>query len=130
MANLNLADRATIANMAPEYGATMGYFPPDAETLNYLRLTNRSAERMGVIEKTLVNQGLLRDYKASDAVQFTDVLELDLSTVEPCISGPKRPHDRVPVSEIKKDFTACIPNKVGFKGFGVPADQVNLSHPF
>lgn len=108
----------------------MGYFPPDAETLNYLRLTNRSADKMTVIEQTLKNQGLLRDYKAKDNVKFTDVLELDLNTVEPCISGPKRPHDRVPLSNVKKDFTACVPNKPGFKGFGVPADKVGLKHPF
>jgi len=126
VANLSLADRATIANMAPEYGATMGYFPPDAETLNYLRLTNRSAERMEVIEKTLKLQGLLRDYKAQDHVKFTDVLELDLTSVEPCISGPKRPQDRVPLSIIKKDFNDCIPNKSGFKGFGVAANKVHL----
>jgi aconitate hydratase len=130
VANLSLADRATIANMAPEYGATMGYFPPDAETLNYLRLTNRSSERMEVIEKTLRNQGLLRDYRAEDNIKFTDVLSLDLNTVEPCISGPKRPHDRVPVSNVKKDFNDCIPNKAGFKGFGVAADKVNLNHKF
>lgn len=130
VASLSLADRATIANMAPEYGATMGYFPPDKESLNYLKLTNRSPERMSVIEQTLTNQGLLRDYTVPDNIKFTDVLELDLNTVEPCISGPKRPHDRVPVSEMKKDFKACIPNKQGFKGFGVPADKVNLKHPF
>lgn len=128
VASLSLADRATIANMAPEYGATMGYFPPDKEALNYLRLTNRSADRMSVIEQTLTNQGLLRDYTATDNIKFTDVLELDLNTVEPCLSGPKRPHDRVPVSQMKKDFNECIPNKAGFKGFGVPADKVNLKH--
>jgi aconitate hydratase len=130
VANLSLADRATIANMAPEYGATMGYFPPDAETLNYLRLTNRSPEKLEVIEKTLRNSGLLRDYRANDSIKFTDVLELNLSTVEPCISGPKRPHDRVPLSNVKKDFQECIPNKAGFKGFGVPPSNVNLSYPF
>ena len=130
VASLSLADRATIANMAPEYGATMGYFPPDAETLNYLRMTNRSPARMEVIEKTLTNQGLLRDYTAKDNVQFTDVLELNLSTVEPCLSGPKRPHDKVPVSEMKKDFLACVPNKAGFKGFGIPADKVNMTQKF
>jgi aconitate hydratase len=130
VAKLNLADRATIANMAPEYGATMGYFPPDAETLNYLRLTNRSPEKLSIIEQTLSNQGLLRNYLAEDSVKFTDVLELNLSSVEPCISGPKRPHDRVPVSEVKKDFQTSIPNKVGFKGFGIPADKVNLKQNF
>ena len=130
VASLSLADRATIANMAPEYGATMGYFPPDAESLNYLRLTNRSSQRMEVIEKTLKSQGLLRDYRAKDNVQFTDVLSLDLGTVEPCLSGPKRPHDRVSVSEMKKDFLDCVPNKPGFKGFGVPADKVNMKQKF
>lgn len=108
----------------------MGYFPPDAETLNYLRLTNRSSERLEVIEKTLKNSGLLRDYRANDQIKFTDVLELDLNTVEPCISGPKRPHDRVPLSNVKKDFNTCIPNKAGFKGFGIPADKINLNHNF
>ena len=130
VANLTLADRATIANMAPEYGATMGYFPPDAEALNYLRMTNRSADRMSVIEKTLKSQGLLRDYSANDNIKFTDVLELDLSTVEPCISGPKRPHDKVALSNVKKDFTECVPNKAGFKGFGVPKDKINTVHKF
>ena len=130
VASLSLADRATIANMAPEYGATMGYFPPDAESLNYLRMTNRSPERMDVIEKTLKAQGLLRNYRANDNVKFTDVLELDLSTVEPCLSGPKRPHDKVPVSQMKKDFNECVPNKAGFKGFGVPADKINMKQSF
>ena len=85
---------------------------------------------MEVIEKTLKEQGLLRDYKAADSIKFTDVLELDLSKVEPCISGPKRPHDRIPLSNVKKDFTDCVPNKVGFKGFGVPADKIKLNHSF
>jgi aconitate hydratase len=67
---------------------------------------------------------------AEDSVKFTDVLELNLSTVEPCISGPKRPHDRVPVSEVKNDFEKCISNKVGFKGFGIPAEKANLKHSF
>ena len=74
--------------------------------------------------------GLLRDYNAKDNIQFTDVLELDLSTVDPCISGPKRPHDRVPLTEMKKDFLACVPNKVGFKGFGIAADKANMSQSF
>lgn len=130
VANLSLADRATIANMAPEYGATMGYFPQDQESLNYLRLTNRSPERLDIIEKTLKAQGLFRNYNASDEVQFTDVLELDLSAVEPCISGPKRPHDRVPLSATKKDFNDCVPNKVGFKGFGIVPEKVNMEHKF
>ena len=83
-----------------------------------------------MIEKTLRHQGLLRDYTANDQVQFTDVLELDLANVEPCISGPKRPHDKVALSEVKNDFTSCVPNKAGFKGFGVPSDRVNMKHEF
>ena len=130
VANLSLSDRATIANMAPEYGATMGYFPQDQEALNYLKLTNRTPERLDIIQKTLKSQGLLRDYNASDNIKFTDVLELDLNTVEPCVSGPKRPHDRVPLSQMKKDFNDCVPNKAGFKGFGVAADQVKMEHKF
>jgi aconitate hydratase len=130
VATLSLADRATIANMAPEYGATMGYFPPDVETLRYLKMTNRSAQRLEVIEKTLKAQGMLRNYEANDNIKFTDVLELDLSKVEPCISGPKRPHDRVPLSGVKQDFTDCVPNKAGFKGFGVAKDKVDLKHSF
>lgn len=70
--------------------------------------------------------GLLRNYNAEDNVQFTDVLTLDLSTVDPCISGPKRPHDRVPLSDVKKDFITCVPNEVGFKGFGIANDKVNM----
>ena len=74
--------------------------------------------------------GLLRNYNVADKVQFTDVMELDLSTVDPCISGPKRPHDRVPLSDVKKDFTACVPNKVGFKGFGLKPEVVEKSVKF
>ncbi len=72
----------------------------------------------------------MRNYNAQDNIQFTDVLELDLSTVDPCISGPKRPQDRVPLAEMIKDFTASVPNKVGFKGFCIAADKVNMSQSF
>ena len=116
--------------MAPEYGATMGYFPQDMESINYLKMTNRSPERIDVITQTLQKMGLLRNYNAEDNVQFTDVLELELGTVDPCISGPKRPHDRVPLSDVKRDFASCVPNKVGFKGFGVAADKVNMQQKF
>ena len=128
--NLSLSDRATISNMAPEYGATVGYFPQDQEALNYLRLTNRSPEKIDIIHQTLKSQGLLKDYNANDNIKFTDVLELDLSTVDPCISGPKRPHDRIALSGVKKDFTDCVPNKVGFKGFGIAPEKVNMEHKF
>ena len=93
-------------------------------------MTNRSPEKVDLITKTLKSQGLFRNYNAEDNVQFTDVLTLDLSTVEPALSGPKRPHDRVSVSEMPKDFKACVPNKAGFKGFGVDPSRVNMEHKF
>ena len=122
-ANLSLADRATIANMAPEYGATMGYFPQDVESLNYLRLTNRSAEKLKTIEHGLRAQGLLKDYTKDEPVDYTSVLELKLEEVEPAVSGPKRPHDRVPLSKLKEDWTTSLTAKVGFKGFGLTAEK-------
>src|SRR5207249_5653516 len=88
--NLSLADRATIANMAPEYGATIGFFPIDDETLNYLRLTGRSDELVRLVEAYAKAQGLFRTISTADPV-FTDTIELDLSTVEPSLAGPRRP---------------------------------------
>lgn len=122
-AALSIADRATIANMAPEYGATIGYFPPDVNTLEYMKQTGRES-KIAYIEAYLKAQGLFRDYYGADPV-FTDTLELDLSTVQPCLSGPKRPHDRVPLSEMKHDFFSGLTAKVSFKGFGLAEDKVN-----
>ena len=116
-ASLTLSDRATVANMAPEYGATMGFFPVDEKTLEYLHNTGRSNEQINVVEHYLRAQGLFRDYNGKDPVFSGASLELDLSSVEPCLSGPKRPHDRVPVRSMKEDFTKCLTNKVGFKGY-------------
>ncbi|WP_018879119.1 aconitate hydratase AcnA [Thioalkalivibrio sp. ALE9] len=98
LADLPLADRATIANMAPEYGATCGIFPIDDETLNYLRLTGRDAGHIEFIEAYAKAQGLWRDDSAPIA-RYSDMLELDLSTVEPSLAGPKRPQDRIPLSQ-------------------------------
>ncbi|WP_017941569.1 MULTISPECIES: aconitate hydratase AcnA [unclassified Thioalkalivibrio] len=98
LADLPLADRATIANMAPEYGATCGIFPIDEETLTYLRLTGREAGHIEFIEAYAKAQGLWRDDSAPIA-RYSDMLELDLSTVEPSLAGPKRPQDRIPLSE-------------------------------
>ncbi len=94
---LSLADRATIANMAPEYGATCGIFPVDGETLNYLRLTNRSDDQVALVEAYAKEQGLWREQGASPA-EYSAVLELDLSTVVPSLAGPKRPQDRIPLN--------------------------------
>jgi len=103
LTSLPLASRATIANMAPEYGATMGFFPVDAETLNYLRFTGRSEELVQLVEQYAKAQGLFRTDATPDPV-FSDTLELDLGTVEPAIAGPKRPQDRVPLKAAKADW--------------------------
>ena len=99
-AAMSLPDRATIANMAPEYGATIGFFPVDDETLRYLRLTGRPAEVVDLVERYNKAQGLFRTDDTPDP-EFTDTLELDLSTVEPSLAGPKRPQDRLSLREVK-----------------------------
>ena len=101
--DLSLADRATIANMAPEYGATCGFFPIDAETIRYLKATGRAPTRVALVEAYAKAQGMWRAAKTPDPV-FTDTLELDLATVEPCLAGPKRPQDRVPLSRAAAEF--------------------------
>jgi len=107
LADLPLADRATIANMAPEYGATCAYFPIDQMTLNYLTLTSRDPETIALVETYAKTQGLWHDKNTPDPV-FTDTLQLDLSTIEPCLAGPKRPQDRVPLGEISKVFDQML----------------------
>lgn len=103
--HLSLADRATISNMAPEYGATCGYFPVDQETLNYLRLTNRSPELIKLVEEYTKSVGLWRE---RDDLIFTDTLELDLSTIVPSVAGPKRPQDRIPLSNVAASVSDSI----------------------
>ena len=107
LANLPLPDRATIANMAPEYGATAGYFPVDAETLAYLRFTGRDEAQVQLVESYCRTQGLFRDGSTPDPV-FTDVLELDLSTVVPSIAGPARPQDRIAVTDSKQAWRESL----------------------
>jgi aconitate hydratase len=108
--HLSLEDRATIANMAPEYGATCGYFPTDADTIKFLRATGRKADRVALVEAYAKAQGLWRE--AGHEPVFTDVLELDLSSVEPSLAGPKRPQDRVPLKEAKAGFAKSAPEIV------------------
>ncbi|MBE7382645.1 MAG: aconitate hydratase AcnA [Leptolyngbya sp. SIO1E4] len=103
LSHLTLADRATIANMAPEYGATCGFFPIDTETLHYLELSGRDPDRIALVEAYAKTQGLWREDTSPDPV-FTDTLELDLSTVEPSLAGPKRPQDRVLLSNLAQQF--------------------------
>jgi aconitate hydratase len=105
LANLPLADRATIANMAPEFGSTCGIFPIDEETLKYLELTGRSSEQIELVEAYSKHQGMWRNNGQQQA-DYTDVLELDLGTVEPSLAGPKRPQDRVPLTKAKQVYQA------------------------
>ncbi|KAM1804666.1 hypothetical protein ACFX12_030504 [Malus domestica] len=129
MVELSLADRATIANMSPEYGATMGFFPVDNVTLQYLELTGRSNKTIAMIEAFLRANKMFVDYNEGICSQprqeraYTSYLQLDLADVEPCVSGPKRPHDRVPLKDVKADWHACLDKKVGFKGFAVPKEE-------
>ncbi|KAG7461910.1 hypothetical protein MATL_G00196130 [Megalops atlanticus] len=124
VAELSIADRATIANMCPEYGATAAFFPVDHISMKYLEQTGREPEKLSYISQYLQAVGMFRDYSdVSQDPDFTQVVELDLGTVVPCCSGPKRPHDKVAVSEMKKDFETCLGAKQGFKGFQVAPDH-------
>ncbi len=118
---LSLADRATIANMAPEYGATCGFFPIDAETISFLNFTGRDPSRVKLVEAYAKAQGMWRDANSPDPV-FTDTLELDMSTVEPSLAGPKRPQDKVALSSAKQGFEKVLPELLGPKNAadGVP----------
>ncbi|HEV2080488.1 MAG TPA: aconitate hydratase AcnA, partial [Allosphingosinicella sp.] len=127
---LSLADRATIANMAPEYGATCGFFPVDGKTLDYLRLTGRSDEQVALVEAYAKEQGLWLD-PDSDPV-FTDTLELDMSSVQASLAGPKRPQDKVLLSEIDDEFVDNFTREFGHKpeeiGERFPANGTDLGH--
>src|SRR5262249_8565313 len=103
LADLAVADRATIANMAPEYGATCGFFPIDQATIDYLRLTGRDEQTIALVESYAKAQGLWLE-KNSQQPDFTDLIELNLSLVEPSLAGPKRPQDRVELSQLKLTF--------------------------
>jgi len=123
--SLSLADRATIANMAPEYGATIGFFPIDEETLRYMRLTGRSAQQVTLIEAYAKVQGLFHTDKTPDP-NFSDTMELDLGTVEPSLAGPRRPQDRVPLSKSKQVFRDALPSlDKQAKGIGTVAVKDN-----
>src|SRR5262249_10308473 len=103
IANLSVADRATLGNMSPEYGATIGFFPVDEQTLAYLRMTGRSEQQIELIEAYCKRQGMFRFPNSPEPV-FTDVLELDLSEVRPSIAGPRRPQDRVTLDSARRQF--------------------------
>ncbi|MEO2011644.1 MAG: aconitate hydratase AcnA [Pirellulaceae bacterium] len=123
---MSLADRATIANMAPEYGATMGFFPVDEETLNYLQRTGRTADEVDLVERYTKEQGLFNSVD-QPTPQFTKSLSLDISTVEPSLAGPKRPQDRILLSQMKNKFNESLSDEVGASGFGLSEDQLSNS---
>jgi aconitate hydratase len=124
LSGLSLADRATIANMAPEYGATVGFFPVDSETINYLTTTGRSKETIQLVQAYCKEQGLFRTDSTPDPV-FSDTLELDLSTVTPSVAGPKRPQDRVNLKDAKSSFETALPT-LSKRAAGVPAPTNGL----
>ena len=124
VSNMSLADRATIANMSPEYGATMGFFPVDVETLAYLRRTGRTGAEVQLVERYTKEQGLFRTDQAP-APTFTKVVELDISSVEPSLAGPKRPQDRVSLSQMKKSFNQSLRAPVGPQGFALDDAALN-----
>ncbi|MGO9290633.1 MAG: aconitase family protein, partial [Polyangia bacterium] len=109
VAKLPLADRATIANMAPEFGATCAMFPIDEETLAYLRFSGRSQQSIALVEAYFREQGLFATADTPEA-QYTKVVDLDMASIEPCVAGPRRPQERVPLPEIKKSFEAALPS--------------------
>ncbi len=132
LSNISLADRATVANMAPEYGATIGFFPVDAETLNYLRSTGRSEEQIELVEQYYKAQGMFRTDDTPDPV-FSDTIELDLSTIVPSLAGPKRPQDRIELTAMKESFNQIIRTPVDKGGYGLSEDKiaqtVEVKHP-
>lgn len=122
LADMPLADRATMSNMAPEYGATVGYFPIDQESLNYLRLTGRDEEQISIVEEYAKANGLW--YSPEDPEpEYTQVIEVNLDDIVPNLAGPKRPHDRVPLSDMKTEFRKAITAPEGNHGFGLDASE-------
>jgi aconitate hydratase len=122
--NLSIPDRATISNMAPEYGATTGIFPIDQKTLDYYRLTGSSPAEVDLIERYFKEQGLFYTPGQKGAV-YTETLELDISTVEPSLAGPKRPQDRVPVNRLKDEFQKSLTADTGARGFGLEPSRLD-----
>ncbi|MBP6471063.1 MAG: aconitate hydratase AcnA [Chloroflexi bacterium] len=123
LSNMTLADRATIANMCPEYGATVGFFPVDAETLNYMRNTGRPEELVQLVESYTKAQGLFRTDDMPDPL-YTDVVELDLGTVVPSLAGPKRPQDRIALTDMKKQYRETLLAPMGPKGLGLKEEEL------
>ncbi|MBK71491.1 MAG: aconitate hydratase AcnA [Euryarchaeota archaeon] len=126
MAALTLADRATIANMAPEYGATCGFFPVDERTLEYMRLTGREDDAIAGVEEYCKAQGLWYNVNAAEK-SYTALLELDLNTVQPALAGPKRPQDRVDLADMKTHFIESLTAELGHQGHGLSEKDLSNS---
>ncbi len=126
LSHLSLADRATIANMGPDYGATMGFFPVDEETLRYMIGTGRSEELVELVARYTQEQGLFRSDSSPDPI-YTDTLELDMSTVEPSLAGPKRPNDRIRLADMKSSFETMLTAPAGPHGLGLDPSKVDNS---
>ncbi|RXT05668.1 aconitate hydratase AcnA [Ammoniphilus sp. CFH 90114] len=123
VSKMSLADRATVANMAPEYGATMGFFPVDQESLNYMRLTGRSEEQIALVEAYYKAQGMFLTEDSAEPT-YSEVVELDLSTVVPSLAGPKRPQDRVELTAMKQTFNDAVRTPIEKGGFGLSEDDL------
>src|SRR5262249_34973676 len=120
LSRLTVPDRATIANMAPEYGATVGFFPVDAQTLTYLRQTGRSEEQVAATEAYYRAQGLFGPVRSGE-LDYSQVLTLDLGTIQPNVAGPKRPQDRIALTDLKDQFASLLAKPVAEGGYGRPA---------
>lgn len=131
VAQLSIADRATIANMCPEYGATIGYFAADHKAIEYLIQTGRDPKTVQYIEAYLKAVNMFQDYSVVDSdPEFSTIVELDLVTVMPCVSGPKRPQDKIVVTELKQGFRESLTNKIGFNGYGLKNQAEEKRVPF
>ena len=124
LGQLTLPDRATLANMAPEYGATMGFFPVDQETLRYLANTGRDPEAIDLVERYCKEQGLFHTEDSPDP-DFTEIIELDMDTVQPSLAGPKRPQDRIALSDMKERWSGMLAAPVGAQGFGLESAELD-----
>ncbi|MBJ9993493.1 aconitate hydratase AcnA [Paenibacillus sp. S28] len=131
LANISLADRATVANMAPEYGATIGFFPVDEETLAYLRNTGRTDEQVALVEAYYKAQNMFRTAETEDP-EFTDIIELDLASVVPSLAGPKRPQDRIELTHMKDAFNDIVRTPIEKGGYGLSdakiEEKVTVKH--
>ncbi|MDD2942317.1 MAG: aconitate hydratase AcnA [bacterium] len=123
---MSVADRATVSNMAPEQGSTVAFFPVDQKTLEFLRLSGRNEKTIELVEKYSRAQGMFVTADSPEP-EYSDVIELDLSTVEPALAGPKRPHDRLPLTQVGPTFNSVLSAPIGPRGYGLSPDKLNAS---